>query len=127
MAIDQTITDFVSYDVVNDYYDEEQKNELVKMFEEIINEDEVTVRKFLERFFDSSKDIAKEFGFFEKSGDTEDQDDTEMETEPEEETPVDDEENQEEIEDESTEEEQEEMKNESHKVLADIAAYYLYE
>jgi len=75
--IKKTIKDFVSFDVANNYYDKEEKNSLVEKFKEILFEDDVTVRKFLEKFFISTKDIASNFDLIAKDA----------EVKPEEETP----------------------------------------
>lgn len=59
--IKNIIRDFVKFDIENNYYDEEQKKELVEQFEKILFEDDVTVRKFLKSLFMSTKDLADQY------------------------------------------------------------------
>lgn len=129
--IKKVITDFVSFDVANDYYDEEKKEELTEMLKEILFEDDIIVRKFLEKFFNSAEESAKSFGLIANIGDA----DTEEvpEEEPVEE-PIEDEEPTEEPEvpeEEPTEENpEEEDENKSESILRayrDAASSLLYE
>jgi len=60
-SIKDVIRDFVNFDVENDYYQDENKEELVRQFKQIMYEDDVTVRQFLKSFFQSTKDLAKEY------------------------------------------------------------------
>ena len=90
--IEQKITDFVSWDVENDYYNEEKKEKLAGLLKDILSEDEVTVRKFLEKFFSDAEVAAKEFGLLVKIGDAEETDTDETDEVPDETDEVPDEE-----------------------------------
>lgn len=59
--IKETITNFVSYDILKDYYKNDEKNKLVEDFKKILFEDDVRVRKFLEKWFVETAKMAKEF------------------------------------------------------------------
>jgi hypothetical protein len=60
-TIKDQIKKFVNFDVENDYYKEEDKDEIAKIFKEILYEDDVTVRKFLKSFFQSTKELANQY------------------------------------------------------------------
>lgn len=66
--IKETIRDFVKFDIENDYYKEDEKKDLVKMFEEILFEDDTTVRQFLKSVFSSVKDLANDFSLVADEG-----------------------------------------------------------
>jgi len=78
--IKAAIRDFVNFDVENNYYQDEDKEENVRLFKKILYEDDVTVRQFLKAFYESSKDLAKEYSLIAKEGEAEE----ELEDEPEE-------------------------------------------
>jgi hypothetical protein len=59
--IKDTIKEFVNFDIENDYYQKEQKEELVRQFKKIVYEDDKTVRQFLKSFFKSTKELAMEY------------------------------------------------------------------
>ena len=59
--IKDVIRDFVNFDVENNYYQEDQKDELVRMFKEILFEDETTVRQFLKSFMENAKSLASQY------------------------------------------------------------------
>jgi hypothetical protein len=122
--IKRKITDFVSFDISNDYYDETKKEEIIGLLKEILFEDDVTVRKFLEKLFSSASSAAKSYGLFTNQGDVEDPEEEISDEETEEETETEDEEETEEISD----EEIDISKQESvlRKYIS-VAAKYLYE
>jgi len=59
--IKEVITDLISYDVQKDYYKNDEKNKVVDNFKKILFEDDVRVRKFLEKWFKETAKMAKEF------------------------------------------------------------------
>jgi len=59
--IKKTITDLFSFDIENDYYQEDEKQALVDAFKEMLFDDNETVRKFLQAFMTSSLELAKEY------------------------------------------------------------------
>ena len=59
--IKKKVSELVSFDIAENYYDEDMKNELVDAFKEILFMDDETVRQFLEKFFVSAKEAAAEF------------------------------------------------------------------
>lgn len=61
LDIKDKIKDFVNFDIEHNYYQEEEKEKLVKNFKEIIHEDDESVRKFLKAFFKSAQNLAKEY------------------------------------------------------------------
>lgn len=84
MNIKQSIRDFVNFNVADNYYDDDRKEELVEQFKEILFEDNVVVRKFLKEFFDSTKQLADHYGLIAKIGDVEDEEEPEDDMEDEE-------------------------------------------
>jgi len=70
-SIKDVIRDFVNFDVENDYYQDENKEEIVRMFKQIMYEDDVTVRKFLKSFFKNTKDLAKQYSLVAGEGEVE--------------------------------------------------------
>jgi len=81
--IKKIIRDFVSFDIQNNYYQKEMKEDLVRMFKKILFEDDTTIRKFLQEFFKNTKELADEFSLI--SSDEEALTDEDLEDEPEEE------------------------------------------
>lgn len=83
--ISKVIRDFVNFDIVNNYYNKEEKEELVRQFKKIIYEDDVTIRKFLESFFEKTKQLADEYSLIGDEDDVEDvtdgEDDDEIDVE----------------------------------------------
>lgn len=69
--IKDIIRDFTGFNVENDYYQKEKKEELVRQFKKIIYEDDNTVRQFLKAFFESSKKIAGEYSLIANEGEVE--------------------------------------------------------
>ena len=66
--IKDIIRDFVNFDVEKNYYQKEDKEELVRDFKKILYEDDVTVRKFLKSFFILTKKLANEYSLVAKEG-----------------------------------------------------------
>lgn len=84
--IKDTIRDFVNFDVEKNYYQKEDKEELVRQFKKILYEDDITVRKFLKSFFEETKKIAEEYSLIAKEENVEEipvEEPTETETEEE--------------------------------------------
>ena len=69
--IKQVIKNFVNFDIENDYYQKEDKEELVRLFKKILYEDDVTIRKFLQAFFNQTKKLAGEYSLLAKEQDVE--------------------------------------------------------
>jgi hypothetical protein len=67
-SIKNVIRDFFNFDIENDYYKEEDKDNLVKMFKEMLEEDDTTVRQFLKSLFDSGKDLANQYSLIANEG-----------------------------------------------------------
>jgi hypothetical protein len=82
--IKDTIRDFVNFDINGNYYNKDAKEDIVRYFKKIIFEDEATVRKFLESFFDQTKKLADEFGLIAKDEDVKKEDSDEEEEDKEE-------------------------------------------
>jgi len=59
--IKEIIKDFVNFDIEKNYYQKEDKEELVRRFKKIVYEDETTIRKFLKALFEASKKLASEY------------------------------------------------------------------
>jgi len=59
--INDIISKFVNFDIEKNYYQKEDKEELVRQFKQIVYEDETTVRKFLKAMFESAKKLASEY------------------------------------------------------------------
>lgn len=59
--INDIIRDFVNFDIEKNYYQKEDKEELVRQFKKIVYEDEISVRKFLKAMFEASKKLASEY------------------------------------------------------------------
>ena len=59
--IKEIIKNFISFDVENDFYKNELKNQVVQDFKKILFEDETRVRKFLVKFFEQASELAEEF------------------------------------------------------------------
>jgi hypothetical protein len=118
MEIKRAITDFTNFDVENDYYQVEDKEELVRLFKKILFEDDTTVRQFLKAFFQSTKELADEYSLLE--GDEEAQE--EPVEEPSEET-----EEPEDAAEETPEPETQEEAVDIRKAYRSIAANILYE
>jgi hypothetical protein len=51
--IKEVIKNFVDFDIENNYYQKEQKEEMLRNFKKIVYEDDVTIRQFLKAFFKS--------------------------------------------------------------------------
>lgn len=64
--IKDTIRDFVNFDIEKNYYQKEDKEELVRQFKKILYEDDITVRKFLKSFFEETKKLAEEYSLIAK-------------------------------------------------------------
>jgi len=69
--INRIITDFVNYDIENDYYQEDDKDELVRDFKKILYHDDPTVRQWLKAVFNSSQMLADEYDLIAKEGEAE--------------------------------------------------------
>jgi len=54
------IKQLADFDINGNYYDEEGKNEISKVFKKLLFVDDQSVRKFLEKFFVDIKTISKE-------------------------------------------------------------------
>jgi len=67
-SIKEVIRDFVGFDIENDYYQKEKKEELVRQFKQIVYEDDATVRQFLKSFFNSTKSLAEQYSLIEGEG-----------------------------------------------------------
>lgn len=66
--IKETIRDFLDFDIENEYYDNAKKEELVKMFKEILFEDDTTVRQFLKALFETTGTIAQQYSLVAPEG-----------------------------------------------------------
>jgi len=66
--IKEVIRDFVNFDIENNYYQKEDKEELVRQFKQILYEDDVTVRQFLKSFFESTKNLAEQYSLIAGEG-----------------------------------------------------------
>jgi hypothetical protein len=69
--INDTIKDFVNFDIEKNYYQKEDKEELVRQFKQIVYEDETSVRQFLKSMFQSAKKLAAEYSLIVSDGETE--------------------------------------------------------
>ena len=94
--IKKKVSELVSFDIAENYYDEDMKNALVDAFKEILFEDDETVRQFLEKFFAVAKEAATEFDlvasgeedFEDEKGEEETEEEPEETEEPTEEEPA---------------------------------------
>jgi len=122
--IKKVIKDFVTFDIENNYYQNEDKDEMVRNFKKIVYEDDQTIRQFLQEFFTNTKELAQQYDLVDKEGEAEEtkpEDETETTEEPEE-TPEEVPEEPEEVVPE------EEIKKESvEKLYIRKASQYLYE
>jgi len=66
--IKEVIRDFVKFDVEQDFYKQDKKDELVKLFKKILNEDDTRIRDFLKKFFESTKILARDFSIIAEEG-----------------------------------------------------------
>jgi hypothetical protein len=115
--IKDVIRDFISFDIENNYYQKEDKEELVRNFKKIVYEDDTTVRQFLKAFFESTKKLANEYSLVAGEGEVEEE-------------PVENEEPEEDVGEEQPEEEvQDEIPEvpESTNIYRSTAARILYE
>jgi hypothetical protein len=118
--IKEVIRDFVSFDIEKNFYQKEDKEELVRKFKQIIFEDDVTVRKFLKSFFDSTKKLADQYSLIAKEGETTEEElDDKEENEQGEPT--------EEMGDEVPTAETDEKKEESYRIYRTVASNILYD
>jgi hypothetical protein len=69
--INEIIKDFVNFDIEKNYYQKEDKEELVRQFKKIVYEDETNIRQFLKTFFESAKKIASEYSLVASDNETE--------------------------------------------------------
>ena len=69
--INDIIRDFVNFDIEKNYYQKEDKEELVRQFKQIVYEDEISVRKFLKAMFESAKKLASEYSLVASDSETE--------------------------------------------------------
>ncbi|MFA5484958.1 MAG: hypothetical protein WC260_01790 [Candidatus Pacearchaeota archaeon] len=89
--IKSRIRELVTFDIETDYYDKENKEKLVSIFRDILFEDDVVVRNFLERIFSDIESHARELDLIgipddiETEPEEEIEDDEEVEPEPDEE------------------------------------------
>lgn len=83
--IKQKVTDFLNFDLEGKYDDDDAKEQLVDMFKDIVSENNETLLQFLKQFFETAKELAKEFDLLadeeEPVEDEEDQEGDEGETE----------------------------------------------
>jgi outer membrane biosynthesis protein TonB len=134
--IKQLVKDFVNFDIEGNYYQIEDKDEMVRTFKKIVYEDDKIVRQFLHELFAKAKEVAGTFDLIAKEGEAEEvptEEPEATEDTPETETPdetedVPEEKPEEEKEDEEDKEPEEKTKNESvkHRYMR-AAANYLYE
>jgi hypothetical protein len=85
--IKKVIKDFVTFDIENNYYQNEDKDEMVRNFKKIVYEDDQTIRQFLQEFFTNTKELAQQYDLVDKEGEAEEtkpEDETETTEEPEE-------------------------------------------
>jgi len=110
MEIGEILKKLTSFNVKDNYYKDEEKKELVKMFEELLFVDERNVRDFLETFFEQTKALASASGLLpdEEEEYEDDEEDSGEETPEGDEGESGDEEAPEEAGDEEAEEEEEE-------------------
>jgi hypothetical protein len=78
--IKEVIKDFVSFDIENNYYQTEEKDDMVRNFKKIVYEDEKTVREFLKEFFMKTKELATECDLIANEDETEEKADDATET-----------------------------------------------
>lgn len=69
--INDIIRYFVNFDIEKNYYQKEDKEELVRQFKKIVYEDETNVRQFLKAFFESAKKLASEYSLVTSDSETE--------------------------------------------------------
>lgn len=69
--INEIIKNFVNFDIENNYYQKEDKEELVRQFKKIIYEDETNIRQFLKAFFEAAKKLASEYSLVASDSETE--------------------------------------------------------
>jgi hypothetical protein len=80
--INRIITDFVTFDIENDYYQKEEKDDLVRDFKKIVYHDDPTVRQWLKAVFDQAEKLADEYDLIAKEGEAEEEPvETEIEVE----------------------------------------------
>ena len=127
--IKKVIKDFVTFDIENNYYQNEDKDEMVRNFKKIVYEDDQTIRQFLQEFFTNTKELAQQYDLIDKEGEAEETKPEDETTEDETETTEEPEETPEEVPEEPEEVvPEEEIKKESvEKLYIRKASQYLYE
>ncbi|MEM4261314.1 MAG: hypothetical protein QXG00_08775 [Candidatus Woesearchaeota archaeon] len=105
------IKKIVDFNITNDYYVKDKKDELAREFKKLLYVDDQTVRRFLEKWFSITKTVASEFDLLGTSTEVEKAEEektSEEETEEKEETEEEEEKEKEETEEEEEKEETEE-------------------
>jgi len=69
--INDIVKKFVNFDIEKNYYQKEDKEELIRQFKKIIYEDETNVRQFLKAFFEAGKKLASEYSLMAPDSDIE--------------------------------------------------------
>ena len=65
--IREIIRDFVSFNIEENYYQDDNKAKLPSHLNEILFEDDEVVRSFLQKFFEQTRLLAKEYGLLPES------------------------------------------------------------